>query len=357
MSSQSLPGGTQPTIVRSPTILPYAQYCHSWSIYDSAATPVPVDQQSATTASARVVPRQASHPPLVSTIAHEQCVALAHDPVHSQPPMGQRAATASPRPRPELTYIAGEASTAQLTSSATSPQSTWSENPHVSAVTPSTHVAPEHKPAHPAAQGSIWSEDDFIEVYQAFFLPRRIDNPDSKASASGPKPTPRDSPNVTMRQANGGLEPKGYATTPTLTDSVIPTTGSGTDEQRPHDVSSTQFGGSEYLDWSIPCMVIEPIDPQRLTELEAAVIAGYADTLYLQAILPSTLPEAIYVNMHSSPLVWQTSHSKLAETPQCPRLALTADSVPSTPATARCRSPTSAQTSRRDKYTANARSL
>ncbi|PIL25271.1 hypothetical protein GSI_13160 [Ganoderma sinense ZZ0214-1] len=361
----SLPGGTQPTIVRSPTILPYAQYCHSWSIHDPAAAPESVDLHSATTASARIVPRQPSCPPPASTIAREQRVALAYDPVHIQPPMGQRAVTASPRPRPELTYITGEASTAQFAtvsldlensysfsaSSATSPPSVWSENPRVSAATPSAHVAPEHKPAHPLAQGSIWSEDAFIKAYQAFFLPRRIDNPDSKGPAPGPRPTPRDSPNMTTRQANGGLEPDTYATTPTVTDSVVPTTGSrsGTDEQRPHDASSTQLRGNDYLDWSIPpAMVVEPIDPQRFEELEAAAAAGYEHTLYLQAILPSTLPEAIYMDMHSSPLVRQTSHSEPAGALECsPKCSL------SVPTATHHRGPTWVQT----RHTAPANSF
>ncbi|PIL25309.1 hypothetical protein GSI_13198 [Ganoderma sinense ZZ0214-1] len=264
-----------------------------------------------------------SQPALTNT--HQQHITRKRDPVRFQP-LPLRATTVSLKPRPEATFVARNASTARFAttsrhlktgyghsvSSSTSPSSVWSDNARASAVAPSVRGAPYHRPAWRDTQGSIWSEDDFIEAYQAFFFPRPTDDHESKGLVPTLRSTPRE-PNVIGRQTDGGLElAAGYVTTPSVTDSAIATTGSGMEEQRPHDVRVTEVEGSDPMDWSIPHMVVTPIDPQRLKDLEVAAAAGYAHTLHLQSLLPSEVPETAYAAMHPSPPAARSSYSELA---------------------------------------------
>ncbi|PIL25270.1 hypothetical protein GSI_13159 [Ganoderma sinense ZZ0214-1] len=188
-----------------------------------------------------------------------------------------------------------------------------------SALTPPSELEPTHSTAQ--GLGSWWCNDRFFAVYQDFFIRRGSDH----GVSSHPSPASTHIEyRVPLDLTNGRPTAQAYLSTAPVSEDT--TVHHDTAERYPLEcprTSSSDYAtpseGSDYLDWSIPPVVFEPIDPQRLKELEvaAAAAAGYADTLYLQAILPSTLPEAVYADMHPSPPTIRTSHSEFPHANKC----------------------------------------
>ncbi|KAM5544253.1 hypothetical protein V8D89_001913 [Ganoderma adspersum] len=293
---------------------------HSWSIHDPAAAALPVDHHFATMpARACTVPRQPSSPLPAATNAQEQHIPE-HNVIQFQPPNLCATATATSS-RPRSTYIADSAFAAHpattrpdletnyssSTALSTSPPTVKLEGRQVSAATPSALIAPEHNPASRAGQGSIWSEDDFIAAYQAFFLPCPISDSRSPAQALGP--IHHDPDNATAQQANGGPALEANMTKPTCTDSATATVSYA---------CATKLEDGEPIDWSLRLMAVAPADPQQSEALKMAATAGYARTLNLQrGLISSGVPEEAYAAMHPSPPKIPSSYSELAHALEC----------------------------------------
>ncbi|KAM5544254.1 hypothetical protein V8D89_001914 [Ganoderma adspersum] len=355
-----LSGDTHPTIVHSPKTVPEAECFHSWSIHDPAATVVPVDHHDAPTP-ARAVPRQPSCPPPAATNAQEQHIPE-HNFIQFQPP-DPFVTTASLSRR--STYIADNAFAARSATpspdlktsdspsagSSTLLPTVWSWDPEVSAVAPSTPIAPEHNPASPAGQGSIWSEDNFIAAYQSFFLPHPIKDLNSPAQALGL--IHHDLHSATAQQANDGPTLEAYETKPTCTDATTATVG----------YTCTTKESGNLIDWTLRLMAVAPADPQQSEALKMAATAGYARTLNLhRSLIPSGVPEEAYAAMHPSPPTVQSSDSELAHALECrPNISATSSAHawatmlrPAVPVTDMARalhpSPAWAWTSPRDRH-------
>ncbi|PIL25268.1 hypothetical protein GSI_13157 [Ganoderma sinense ZZ0214-1] len=111
--------------------------------------------------------------------------------------------------------------------------------------------------------GSWWCNDRFFEVYQGCFIPRSPNSRDSSHSS----PTPFEHHRETMEPTNARPAPQLYAcsTAPMYNDNTVyhdtveryPPTGSRMSDSE----CATQFEGDDHIDWFIPPMVFEPIDP------------------------------------------------------------------------------------------------
>ena len=294
--------------MRSSTTVPQAECFHSWSIYDTAATTLPVDHHFTTTPTpARTVPRQPLFPLSAASNVKEQHMSE-HNFIQFQPPnLGATTTLLSPH----LTYITHNAFPAR--SAATSPDLETSYNPsgsstssptvkfessRVSVAVPSPLVAPKPKPEWPAGQGSIWSEDNFIAAYQAFFLPHPIKDSSSPAQDLGP--IHHDLDTTTVQQANSD---------PTLEDRAM----------KPISyVSQTWLENGDLVDWTLRLMPVAPVDPQQSEALKIAATARFAHTLRLQrSLISSGLPEEAYAGMHPSPPKIPSSYSELAHASVC----------------------------------------
>ena len=301
---------SQPTIVHPSTAVPGAECFHSWSIHDPSAAALPVDHNFATTpAPPRMVPRQPSRRLSAATNAREQHI-LEHNVIQFQP-LGLAATTTSST-RPRSTCITDSAFTAHSAITSPDPETSYNpstgssmssptvrfEEPQGSAATPSPHVTPNHNPASPAGKGSIWSEDEFIAAYQAFFLPHPIKDSSSPAQVLGP--IHHDLDTTTVQQANSDPALEDRATKPVSY------------------ASQTWLENGELVDWTLRLMPVAPVDPQQSEALKIAVTAGFAHTLRLQrSLISSGLLEETYTGMHPSPPKIQSSYSELAYASVC----------------------------------------
>ena len=291
------------------TTVPEAECFHSWSIHDPAATALQVDHRFATAPTlARTVTRQSTFPLSAATNAQEQHI-LEHNFIQFQPPnLGATTTSLSPHP----TYITDNAFPARSTAtspdletgyspspgSSTSSLTVKFENSRVSVAVPSSHVTPKPKPAWSGGQGSIWSEDDFITAYQAFFLPHPVK--DSRNPAQGLGQIHHDLDTTTVQQANSDPALEDRATKPVSY------------------TSQTWLENGELVDWTLRLMPVAPVDPQQSEALKIAVTAGFAHTLRLQrSLISSGLLEETYTGMHPSPPKIQSSYSELAYASVC----------------------------------------
>ena len=320
---------SQPTIVHPSTAVPGAECFHSWSIHDPSAAALPVDHNFATTpAPPRMVPRQPSRRLSAATNAQGQHI-LEHNVIQFQPPDLGATTTSSTRPR--STYIVDNTFPANAAITSPDPETSYSpstgssmssptvrfEEPQGSAATPSPHVTPNHNPASPAGKGSIWSEDEFIAAYQAFFLPHPIK--DSSSPAQALRPIHHDLDGTRAQQVNSRPSLEDRATKPACTDATTATVSY---------VSQTWLENGDLVDWTLRLMLVAPVDPQQSEALKIAATAGYEHTLRLQrSLISSAVPEEVYETMHPSTPAVQSSYSELAHGWECPSYAFATNSA------------------------------
>ena len=215
----------------------------------------------------------------------------------------------TPDPDPETSYSAS-------TGSSTSPPTVKFEDSQAIGAAPSAPIAPEHNPASRAEKGSIWSEDDFIAAYQAFFLPRPIK--DSSSPALALRPIHHDLDGTRAQQMNSRPVLEDRATKPARTDATTATVSY---------VSQTWLENGDLVDWTLRLMPVAPVDPQQSEALKIAATAGYEHTLRLQrSLISSGVPEEVYAAMHPSPPKIPSSYSEFAHTPGRQRCVLSSPS-------------------------------
>ena len=202
----------------------------------------------------------------------------------------------TPDPDPETSYSAS-------TGSSTPPLTVKFEDSQAIGAAPSAPIAPEHKQASRAEKGSIWSEDDFIAAYQAFFLPHPINNSSIPVRALGQ--IHHELHGATAQQANSNPALEDCATKPVSY------------------VSQTWLENGDLVDWTLRLIPVAPVDPQQSEALKIAATAGYEHTLRLQrSLISSGVPEEAYAGMHPSPPKIASSYSELAHTPGRKRCVL-----------------------------------
>ncbi|KAM5544255.1 hypothetical protein V8D89_001915 [Ganoderma adspersum] len=350
-----------------------------WAVEDPSTASIPVNYQGSTTQTHTTIDHSSS--PLQSPPSAREQVA------DSVPDYGGEIRLQFPyithdqtsRAMPEPGSVAVNLSAGYYPPTTPGPESSthsppppiaWTEDFGVSAAPSSAYIPPSAPDsAISATQRSWWCNDRFIAVYQSFFVPPSIDDHRSRspALARGNIHCPD---TLGAEQVNSGPDPQdhGQACTAPAPASTGNTTRPDTADQcevppAPGSVSWSLDADGVFIDWSVPPAMAAPAAPVDRTQwvaLEMAAMAGYAQSLHLQAsLVPSAIPEEAYAAVYSSLPTVLSSHSELAHafagSPQ-PFAYANPSALPE-PATARCRKPSRtdvawAQTLRQDRSAA-----